>query len=115
KHAKALAGALAGVVAAPRLGPLVARVPAMLGGAQREHALLGAGLLLVAPRAADRRVESMLVERLAQRRGLHHVGVQARSRIERVDPGAHPVLVDMRDQLAAKFRDAAVAEFDHLA
>ena len=52
--------------------------------AEAEDALLGAALLLVAPGAAERRVEAVLVERLLQPLGLPHVGVQ-RAMIERVD------------------------------
>ena len=49
-----LARVHARVVQVPQLGPLVARVPLAELVAEREDALLGARLLLVAPRAADR-------------------------------------------------------------
>ena len=73
-------GCDAGVVEPPQLRALVLRVPAVLRGAEREDALLGARLLLVAARAAEGGVEAVLVERLLQRLGLHHVGVDAPSR-----------------------------------
>src|SRR5437588_12691 len=65
KHAQALARALAGVVERPELRALLPRVPAMSGGAEREDALLGAALFLVAARAAECCIEAVLVERLA--------------------------------------------------
>ena len=43
----------------PQLRPLPLRVPDMRGVAEREHALLGARFLLVAPRAAERRIEAV--------------------------------------------------------
>src|ERR1700676_4173309 len=79
KHAQALSGALAGVVERPELGALLLGVPAVLGGAERKNALLGTTLLLVAPRAAEGRIEAVLVERLAERLGLHDIGVQLRA------------------------------------
>ena len=59
EHADALALVLARVVQAPQLGALVLRVPAVLAAAEREDALLGAALLLVAARAAEGRVEAV--------------------------------------------------------
>ncbi|OLT53477.1 hypothetical protein BJF88_11290 [Cellulosimicrobium sp. CUA-896] len=52
-----LARPVAPVVEVPQLGPLVARVPLAELVAQREHALLGARLLLVAAPAAEHGVE----------------------------------------------------------
>ncbi len=47
----------------------------------REDALLGAGALLVAARAADRGVEAVLLDRVEQRRGLEPVARGARARL----------------------------------
>src|ERR1700704_4626102 len=85
KHANTLPGALAGVVERPELGALLLGVPAVLGGAERKNALLGATRLLGAPRAAERRIEAVLVERLAERLGLHDIGVQLRAVGERAN------------------------------
>src|SRR3546814_19408200 len=85
EDANALALVLPGVVELPQLRPLVLRVPAMVGRAKGEDALLGAALLLVAPSAAERRVETIFVKRLLQPFRLHPVGVQ-RAMIEGVDP-----------------------------
>ena len=41
----------AGVVDAPKFGPLVLGIPGMAGGAEGKDALLGAGFFLVAARA----------------------------------------------------------------
>src|SRR3954471_4997163 len=67
EHPKRLARPLARVVQPPRLRPLTLRVPAVVGVAQGKNPLLGARLLLVAPRAPDRRIEVVFFERLAQR------------------------------------------------
>ena len=105
----------AGVVDLPHLRPLVLRVPGVLGVAEGEDALLGARLLLVAARAAEGRVEAVFVERLAQRHGLHDVGVGVRAVVERVDAVAHAVLVDVDQQVEAELLRHLVAERDHLA
>ena len=68
----------AGVVDAPKFGALVLGVPGMGGAAERKDAFLGAAFFLIAARAAEGGVELVLVQRLLQRLGLHHVGVDAR-------------------------------------
>jgi hypothetical protein len=57
----------------------------VLRAAEREDALLGARLLLVAPRAAEGGVEAVLVQRLLQALGLPQVGVDLRAVVEGVD------------------------------
>ena len=105
----------AGVVERPELGALVARVPGMVGGAEGEDALLGAALLLVAAGAAEGRVELVLVERLAQPLGLHHLGVQRRAGGDRVDAAGEAVLIDMDDEIEPVAPRHLVAEGDHVA
>ena len=83
--------------------------------AQGEDALLGAGFLLVAPRAAEGRVELVFVERLLEALRLHYVGVQTRARVDRIDAGANTLLVDMDDEIEAEVLRMLVAEGDHLA
>ena len=58
EHAHVLALVDARVVEVPQLRPLVLRIPLAELVAEREHALLRARLLLVAPRAADAGVEA---------------------------------------------------------
>src|SRR6202012_430676 len=70
EDADVLALALAAVVEAPQLGPLVLRVPLAEFVAEAEHALLGAGLVLVAPTAPEDRVEAAVLDRVEQRPGL---------------------------------------------
>ena len=55
------------------------------------------------------------VERLLQRLGLHHLGVQAGAGRERVDAARDAVLVDVHDELQPDRADRFVAEGDHLA
>src|SRR5690606_4338612 len=54
------------VVVAPQLGALALRVPLLEAIAEGVDALLGAGLLLVAARAAEGAVEAVLVEGLLE-------------------------------------------------
>ncbi len=112
-HGFALADAR--VVEAPQLGPLIARVPAVRGRAVREDALLGAALLLVAPRAAERRVEAAPVEGLAQRLRLHHLGVDLAARRDGRNAARQAFFVDMDAQVEPEAARRLVAEGDHLA
>src|SRR5690606_29809254 len=114
EHAHALALAHARVVEVPQLRALAARVPAVRRVAEREHALLRTRLLLVAARAADRRVVAASLERLLERQRLHHLGVDAGTMAERTDAVAHAVGIDVHAQLDARLGGAAIAEGDHL-
>src|SRR3954469_6896426 len=68
------------VVDAPQLRALAARVPLAEVVAEAEDPLLRAGALLVAPRAAERGVEAVLLDRVEQRRRLQPVARRARPR-----------------------------------
>jgi hypothetical protein len=65
-----LARADARVEQRPQLGPLLLGLPLAEAVAVAEDALLGAGLLLVAPRAADQAVEAVFLDGFQQRHGL---------------------------------------------
>jgi hypothetical protein len=67
----------AAVVEVPELRALRARVPLAEVVAEGEDALLRAGALLVAPGAAERRVEAALLDRVEQRLGLQAVARRA--------------------------------------
>src|SRR4051812_6798072 len=73
EHADVLALADPPVVDAPQLGPLPARVPLAEVVAEAEDPLLRASTLLVAARAAERRVEAVLLDRVEQRGRLQPV------------------------------------------
>jgi hypothetical protein len=77
---------------------------------QREDALLGPRPLLVAPGAADRRVEPAGIERLAQRDRLHDPGVLVRAVAER----RHPIGVRVHPQVEPQPPGRVVPEGDHL-
>ncbi len=81
----------------------------------RKDALLGAALLLVAPRAAEGRVELPFVERLAQPFGLHHLRMDGRTGGDRRNAAPDAVLIDMDEQIHADPRRHLVAEGDHFA
>lgn len=85
----------------------------MLAVAERVHALFGAGLLFIATGAAERCVETMLVEGLFQAFGFHDVGVLGAAVGERVDVLRHAIGVDMGDEVRAQFFDHLVAELVH--
>src|SRR3954452_18781095 len=112
EDAHVLAAADAPVVDAPQLGARAARVPLAEVVAEGEDALLGPRALLVAPRAAERRVEAVLLDRVEQRR-----------RLEAVARGVRPGLLDHAaavdrllhrgdDEPLAHLAHAAVAELD---
>ena len=103
------------VVGMPQLGPLVFRIPAMLRIAEGEDAFLCARLFLVAPRATDGGVETVLVQRLLQRLGFHDVGVHRGAMRQRRNALAHAVLIDMHQHVHVTGRRHLVAERDHLA
>src|SRR3954464_3789426 len=114
EHTDALAAADAPVVEVPQLGALVARVPAAEVVAEGEDALLRAGALLVAARAAERGIEAVLLDGVEQRHRLQPVARCARAGL--LDRAA---LVDRllhagHDQLLVQLGDAAVAELDDL-
>ena len=110
KDADALALVLARVVEAPELRALLLRVPAVLRRAEREDALLGARLLLVAARAAERRVEAVLVERLLQALRLPDVGVDRGAVRERIDALRERLRVDVDDELEAELLASSCRE-----
>ncbi len=68
-----LARQVPGVVQVPQFGALVARIPGAKLVAQGHHALLGAGLLLVAARAAKHHVVAAVGDRLEQWHGLERI------------------------------------------
>src|SRR5690606_19188033 len=115
EYTQALALVLAGVVQLPQFGTLPLRVPSMLGGAKREDPFLGAGFLLVAPRAAERSIEAILVQRLFQALGLHYVRVHVRALHERIDAAGDAFGVDVHQQLQPEAARRLVAKFDHFA
>src|SRR6185437_16686366 len=85
------------------------------GITERKDALLGAALFLVAARAAECGIETVFVERLFQRHGLHDLGMDRRAVRERADALRDAFLVDVHDQLEAQSLRSLVAELDHLA
>jgi hypothetical protein len=113
KHADGLPRVLPRVVEAPELGPLVAGVPAMVRRAEGEDPLLGPALFLVAPRAADRGVEAVGVERQLQRLRLHHVSVDLRSVRDGTDPLTETVFVHEHDELHAQRLHRGIAKLVH--
>src|SRR3546814_4149235 len=83
--------------------------------AETEHALLGAALFLVAAGTADGGVITAGVERLAQRLGLHHIGVHAGAVADRADALRLPQRIDVHLQIDAVARRYRIAEWVHLA
>ena len=101
------------VVERPELRPLRARLPLSELVAQREDALLGASLLLVAPGSAEDGVELVLGDGVQERRRLQPVARRVAGLF------AHATLVDRvldggHDEPLAQLRHAAVAELEHL-
>ena len=83
KHAHVFAGIDARVVKVPDLRPLVFRVPLAEAVAEAEEAFLGAGLFLIAPRAADAAIEPKLLDRRQQGGDLQAVAADLAGRRNR--------------------------------
>src|SRR5467141_777819 len=113
EHAHVLALRHSRVVQAPELGSLVLRVPLAELVAEREHALLGARLFLVAPRAADRGVERKLSDRFEQ--GHRLCSIPAFIEPAQFDRAAADRILDRAHyEPLAEVRRSRVAECNHL-
>ena len=104
-----------GVEEVPQLRPLVLGIPLAERVAEGVDALLGARLLLVAPRAAEGRVEAAFRQRVEQRARLQQPAALLRPQPERVGAIVDRLAVGMDDQLGADLAREPVAELDHLA
>src|SRR5207245_11626002 len=114
EHTDVLALTNPRVVEVPELRPLRARVPLAEVVAEAEDALLRAGALLVAARAAHRRVEAVLFDRVWQRRRLQLVARCAPPRALLHAPVVDRLLDARDDEPLAELGDAPVAVLDHL-
>ena len=114
KDADALARMDAGVVEIPQLGALILRVPLTGRVAEGVDALLGAGFLFIAPRAAKGRVEVVVAQRIQQRLRLQQSA--AALGVERNGIGArgNGGFVAPDQQLRAHRAGHRIAEGDHL-
>src|SRR2546421_30363 len=83
KHADALALADAAVENVPQLRTLILGIPLAEGIAEAVDAFLGAGFLLVPPRAPERRVEWPRVQRVQQRTCLQQAAAFLSAQTER--------------------------------
>ena len=92
------------VVQRPQLRALALGLPLAELVAERQHALLGPRALLVAPGAAERRVEAVLGDRVEQRDRLQPVARGARPGLLDDAPFADRVLDRGDDQPLADFR-----------
>src|SRR5689334_16386801 len=100
-----------GVELVPELRWLIAHVPAALEPARREHALLGAGGLLIAADAGDQAVEAIFGQRPFQSLGLPRGGTCSwrQGRIDGVDRRA-----GLNLEIEIPFLAEAIAERVHL-
>src|ERR687898_542754 len=114
EHPDVLALAVAAVVEGPELGPLVLGVPLAEVVAEAEHALLGPGLLLVAPGAAEHGVEPVLVDRPEQEHCLDAVAAGPRTGVIDDLPGVDGVLHARDDEPHAQLGHPPVAVLEHL-
>src|SRR5690606_21790125 len=103
KHTDRFTRRHTGIVDLPHLRALVLRIPGVGSVAEREDALLCPRLFLVAPCAAESRIEAVLLERLAQRQRLHYVRMHARAMRQWADTVTHPVVVDVDQEVETEF------------
>ena len=99
----------------PELGALALRIPLAVRVADREDALLRARAFLVAPGAADGRVEVAGLQRVEQRLRLQQAAAALRADLERLRAVGDRFLVGVDDQPRADGLGHLVAELDHLA
>ncbi len=109
EDAHVFAGIDAGVVKVPDFRALVLRVPLAEAVAEAEETLLGAGLFLVAPRAANQAVKTEFLDGGEQRGNLQLVAADFAGPRHRNAVG-DGVLDLADDELRAEFLCAAVAE-----
>src|SRR6516165_9437863 len=102
------------VVEVPQLRPLGAWVPLPEVVPEAEDALLRAGPLLVAARAAHRGVEPVLLDRVEEGRRLQLVARGAGPRLLDHAAAVDRLLHARDDQPLPELGDAPVAELDHL-
>ena len=114
EHADVLALVVAAVVEAPQLGPLVLRVPLPEVVAERVDPLLGAGLLLVAPGAAEDGVEAVGLDGVEQRDGLQPVAHGARPGLLDDAPLSIASCTEATTRRTPSLGDPAVAVVEHL-
>ena len=100
-----------GVVKIPDFRPLVFRIPLAERIAEAEKTFLGAGLFLVAPRAADGAVELKFLNRAEQHGNLKLVAADLAGRRVR-DAFFERLVHRADDELRAELFRAAVAELD---
>ena len=105
---------MATVVEVPQLGTLVLRVPLPEVVAEAEHALLGAGLLLVATGTAEHRVVLALLDAAQQGGGLEAVAAGAGTGVLHERAGVDVVLHARHEEAGAHLLHHRVAERDHL-
>src|SRR4051812_21889375 len=115
EYANAFARTQLAVQQVPQLRALTLGVPLAVRVANREDALLGAGSLLVAPGAADGRVEVASRQAVQQRLGLQQAAAALRADLVRLRPFADRLFVGVNDEPRPDLRGHAVAELDHFA
>src|SRR5579862_9877585 len=114
KHADVLTLADARVEEVPELRTLGPRVPLAEVVAEAEDALFRPRTLLVAARAAHRRIEAVLGDRVEQRRRLELVPRRARARLLDDAAAVDRLLHACDDEPLAELGDTPVAKLEHL-
>ncbi len=84
-------------------------------GAERKHAFLGAACFLVASGPTKGGIEGILIERLLQRHGLHHVSVDRRGIVEWIDALGDTFFVGMDNEIEIEVARCLIAKLDHFA
>ena len=115
EHAQAFPRLHAGVVQLPEFRALLLGVPAVAVVAERADALLGPGFFLVAAGATEAGIETVLVQRLLERFGLHHIGVLGRAHREGRDVQPCAIRVDVHAHVQLELFRQAVTEHGHFA
>ena len=82
-------------------GALALGLPAMVAVTKGKDAFLRTAGFFITPSTTESSIETMLVQRLLECSGLHHIGVLGTAMVKRVDVGSDAFLIDVFDKLHA--------------
>ena len=87
----------------------------MLGIAEAEDAFLGTRFFFIAARTTNGRIETILIQRLLQALGFHHIGMHGGTVADWANALRHAIGILMHAQFHACFGGTLVTEGNHFA
>src|SRR5690625_7050344 len=90
------------------------RIAAVVLFAEGVDTLFSTRFFFIPARPTKRRIKAVLVQRLLQTLGFHHIGMSGAAMTERANAHIDPFLIDMHQQLPAQVFNPLVAKGNHL-